>query len=179
LSSARIDPKDLADSSAVKESAVVSGKLPEISATGALKKAGLDESSPSDRYKNTFPAAGSEKPETQFKKVEVAPSSIPTPPTEKVVVHDEVAITGTHKGDPPARTTLMKVLDDKKQVVSRPYESISEKTALEDLFKRSLACSSEHHDIVLQLRQCYEVYFLFLCILSLLICICSPHKPAW
>ena len=158
MSSARIDPKDLADSSVAKESAVVSEKLPEISVSEALKKAGLDEASPSEIYKDTFPVAGSEKPETQSKKVEVAPSSIPTPPTEKVVVDDEVAITGTHKGDPPACTTLMKVLDDKKQVVSRPHESISEKTALEDLFKRSLACTSEHHDIVVQLRQRYEVF---------------------
>ena len=161
LSSARIDPKDLADSSIAKESAVISEKLPEISVSEALKKAGLDEASPSDPYKDTSPVAGSEKPETQSKKVEVAPDSIPTPAAEKVIVDDEVVITRTHKGDPPARTTLMKVLDDKKQEVSRPYESISEKTALEDLFKWSLACTSEHHDIVLQLRQCYEVYFYF------------------
>ena len=158
MSSARIDPKDLADSSAAKESAVISDKLPEVSASEALKKAGLDETSPSDIHKDISPAAGSEKPETHSEKVEVASDPIPTPATERMICDDEVVITKTQKGDPPARTTLAKVLDDKKQVVSRPYESMSEKTALEGLFKRSLACTSEHHDIIVQLWQRYEVY---------------------
>lgn len=41
-----------------------------------------------------------------------------------MVIDDEVMITGTHKGAPPARTILAKFLDGKEQVVSRPYESI-------------------------------------------------------
>src|ERR1041385_7128571 len=140
-------------------------KLPETSISEALKKAGLKESSPSEIYKDNSPEAGFDKPSVPSEKVEVAPSSVPAPSKEKAVVDDEVLITGAQKGDPTACTTVMKVLDDKSQVVSHPNESISEKTFLEDLFKRSLACSSEQHDIFLQLQGCYEV-----CIFILLHC---------
>ena len=67
-------------------------------------------------------------------------------------------VTGAHKGDPPAKTTLVKVVYSKKQVMSRTYDSISQKTSIEDLYKRLLACSTEQHDIVLQLWQRYEVF---------------------
>ena len=85
------------------------------------------------------------------------------PSKEKAVFEDEVLITGAQKGDPPTCTTVMKVLADKNQVVGRPDESISEKKFLEELFKRSLACSSEQHDIFLQLRGRYEVC-IFICL---------------
>ena len=45
LSSARIDHKDLAESTVVKESAIFFEKLPETLVSEALKKAVLDESS--------------------------------------------------------------------------------------------------------------------------------------
>src|SRR3954471_20839625 len=90
LSSARIDSKNLADSKIVKESAVLFEKLPETLASENLKKAGLDESSPSEIYKDTSPVAVIEKPENKSEKVEVAPSFILTPSTEKVIVDDEV-----------------------------------------------------------------------------------------
>ena len=51
LSSARIDPKNLVDSTIVKESVVLSEKVPETLVSKALKKVGLDESSPSEVYK--------------------------------------------------------------------------------------------------------------------------------
>src|SRR4051794_23481271 len=104
LSSARIDPKDLADSTIVKELTVLPEKLPETLVSEALKKAGLDESSPLEAYKDTSPATGSEKPTTQSEKAKISPSSIPSPSMEKEVVDDEVVVTGTYKGDPPAKT---------------------------------------------------------------------------
>ena len=163
-SSARIDPKDLADSTTVKDSDVLSEKLSETLDFEALKKAGLDDSSPLEAYKDISPDVGSNKPAIQSKKAKVDPSSIPTPSMEKEIVEDEVMVTGFHKGDPPAKTSLVKIVDSKKQVMSRPYESISENTSIEELYKRSLACSTEQHDIVLQLQRRYEV---FLSILTL------------
>lgn len=164
MSNARIDPKNLDDSEIVKESAGFLGSLPETLIYEELKKARLNDSGRSGLYKDT-PSV--EKPETEPEKVEVAPSSNPTPSVENMVVDDELMITGTHQGVPPARTVLEKVLDSKEQVVSRPHESISEKTSLEELYRRSLACTTKQHGIVLQLRQRYEVFYLFPILLSL------------
>lgn len=114
----------MADSEAIEEPVV----LPEIE---ILKKAVLDETSPSDLYKDTSPVVGAKKPEAQI--VEEVPSATPTP-LEKII-DDEVMITGTHQGSPPAKTMLAKVVDSKEQVKSRSREVTSEKYSLEDLYK--------------------------------------------
>src|SRR4051812_16356808 len=101
-------------------------------------------------YKDTSPDAGFAKPTTE--EAEVVPSSALTPPIEKAVVDAEVIIIGTRQGDPPAQNVLAKVLDDKRQVVSRPYGSIIEKTSLEELYKRLVDRATEQHDIILYLR---------------------------
>src|ERR1041385_7159912 len=148
LSSARIDPRDMADSKVIKESA-------DLSETKILKRAGLNESSPSGPYKDTSPADGAKKPEAQI--VEEAPSSTPTPLGK--AVDDEVMIARTHQGIPPAKILVAKVVDSKEQVKSRPRELFADTSSLEELYKRSLACTTEYHDIVVQLRQHYEVFF--------------------
>ena len=100
----------------------------------------------------------SDKPAILSEKTEAVPSPVPTPSIEKAVVDDEVGITGTLKGYPPAQNVLVKTSEGKKQVVSLPYESISEKTSVEELYKRSLACSTERHDIILHFWRCYEIF---------------------
>ena len=114
---------DVDDSTMVKGPVVLPKTAPEVLVSEALKEASLQESSPSKMYKDTSPSAGSEKPTTED--VEVVPSSAPTPFKENVVVDAEVIITRTRQGDPPTQNVLAKVLDDKRQVVSRPYGSIN------------------------------------------------------
>ena len=88
MRSARIDHKDLADSTVVKESIILLEKVPEALVSEALKKTRLDEFSPSEVYKDVSPDADSDKPTIQAGKTEVVPSSILTPAMERAVVDD-------------------------------------------------------------------------------------------
>ena len=51
-------------------------------------------------------------------------------------------------------------MDDKKQVMNRPFGSISEKTSIEELYNQSMVYTTEQHNIVTDLRWRYEVFLL-------------------
>ena len=134
----------------------------------------MDESGPSNPHKGSSPDAGLEKPIS-----DAVPTVVPASSKGKEANDSEVVIKKTRQGAPPAKNVLAKVIDDKRQVMNRPFRCISEKTSIDEVYNQSLVYTTEHHNIVTHLRRRYEVFsrlptLVCLNCLMLLICIYNP-----